>query len=220
MQLGKYKVLLTASNSLGCSDTLSTEIDVVIPRIDIVMNNLSLTNDPNTNSSKAVVTILNSGNVPLVDPEVFIDFGDGASVKEKISGLVRPGKSLIQTLGTQIVPRSVDYICAEINVTDDIDIHNNKQCVPLSDEDVVLAPYPSPSTSGQVTIEWVGAAQEDVVITIFKSNGAVAFEQRLDKNQAGLGQLTVNTSSFGNGLYLVQFAGSKTKKAFRIMIAN
>lgn len=218
--LGKYKVLLTAYNNLGCSDTLSTEIDVVVPHIDIVMNNLSLTNDPNSNSSKAVVTILNSGNIPLVDPEVLIDFGGNASVKEKISGLVRPGKSIVQTLGLQIVPRSLQYICAEIDVPDDVNSGNNKQCVSLSSEDVVMTPYPNPSTAGQVTIEWVGAVQENAVITIFRSNGEIAFEQKMDEVNVGLGQLTINTSSFSNGLYLVQFSGSKTKKTFRIMIAN
>ncbi|MBI3482959.1 MAG: PKD domain-containing protein, partial [Bacteroidetes bacterium] len=219
-ELGKYKVLLTAKNSLGCSDTLSTEIDVVIPRIDIVMNNFSLTNDPSTNSSKAVVTVLNSGNIPLVDPEVLIDFGGDASVKEKISGLVRPGKSIVKTLGLQIVPRSLQYICAEIDVADDVNATNNKQCVSLSTDDVVMTPYPNPSTSGQVTMEWVGSTQENVHITIFHSNGEIVFEQDLDTVQAGLGQLVINTSSFAHGLYLIRFAGSKTTKTFRIVIAN
>lgn len=219
-QLGKYKALLTAKNSLGCSDTLSTEIDVVIPRIDIVMNNFSLTNDPNTNSSKAIVTILNSGNVPLVNPEVLINLAGGASIKEKISGLIRPGKSIIQTLALQIVPRGLEYICAEVDVADDVNTTNNKQCVSLSSDDVILAPYPNPSTSGQVTLEWVGSVEESVQVTIFRSNGEIVFEQNLDAVPEGLGQLVINTASFANGLYLIRFAGSKTTRTFRIAIAN
>jgi PKD repeat protein len=218
-QLGKYKVLLSAYNSLGCSDTLSTEIDVVVPHIDIAMNNFLLTSDPSSNSSKAVVTILNSGNIPLVDPEIFIDFGGNASVKEKISGLIRPGKSLVQTLGLQIVPRSLQYICAEIDAVDDINSTNNKRCISLSNEDVIMTPYPNPSTDGEITLEWVGA-QEDVTITIFRTNGEIAFAKNLDAISAGLGQLTINTSVFSNGLYLIQFTGNKATKAFRIMIAN
>lgn len=219
-ELGAYKVLLTEKNNKGCIDTLSTVIDVVIPHIDIVMNSFSLTNDPNSNASKPVISILNSGNIPLVDPEIVIDLGGGVSLKEKITGTVKPGKSIIQSLDLQIIPQAIQYVCAEIDVDDDVNSANNKQCISLSGQDVVMNPYPNPSGIGQVTLQWIGATEENVSITVYKSNGDVAFVQNLDETQSGLGLLTINTSSFANGLYLIQFAGSKINKTFRIVIAN
>jgi hypothetical protein len=156
----------------------------------------------------------------LVDPGILIDFAGGGSVKEKVSGLIRPGKSITQTLGAQIVLNAIQYICAEIDVADDANTLNNKQCVSLTNDDVVMSPYPNPSGSGQVTIEWVGASEENARVTIFKSNGEIAFKQNLDALQSGLGQLTINTSSFTSGLYLIQFAGNKITKTFRIVIVN
>jgi len=72
-ELGEYKVLLTASNVHGCIDTISTKIYVVIPKADLAMKGFSLLEDPDSNSSKPVVTILNLGNIPLTNPEVQID---------------------------------------------------------------------------------------------------------------------------------------------------
>jgi hypothetical protein len=218
--LGSYKALLTAKNNLGCIDTLSAEINVVIPHVDIVMNSFSLSNDPNSNTSKPVVSILNSGNIPLVDPEVVIDLGGGVSLKEKVAGTVQPGKSIVWTMDLQIVPQVIRYVCAEIDIAGDVNVANNKQCISLSNDDVLMDPYPNPSSSGQVTFQWIAAAQENVQITIYRSNGEIAFAQTLNATQSGLGQLTINTSSFANGLYLVQFAGSKINKTFRIVIAN
>lgn len=218
--LGKYKALLTAKNNLGCSDTLSTEIYVVIPHVDVAMNGLSLTNDLTSNTSKPVVTILNSGNMPLIDPIIIFDLGGGASIKEKVSGIVRPGKSLSQTLGLQIIPSSIKYFCAEIEAANDVNLYNNRQCVSLSHENIVMAPYPNPATSGQVTLEWIGASRENATVTIFRSNGEIVFEQHVDQLQAGLGQLDINTSSMSNGLYLIRFVGSTVTKTFRIVIAN
>jgi hypothetical protein len=83
-----------------------------------------------------------------------------------------------------------------------------------------MSPYPNPAISGQLTLEWIGASEENVMVTIFKSTGEVAFEQNLDGASSGLVQLVINTSSFANGLYLVQFAASKQTKAFRVIIAN
>lgn len=218
--LGAYKVILTAKSHSTCSDTTSVVINVVIPHIDIVMNSFSLTDDPSSNSSKPLVSILNSGNIPLVNPEVVFDLGGGVLLKEKIAGTVKPGKSIVQTLDVQIVPQSIQYVCAEIDVADDVNSTNNKQCISLSNEDVVMNPYPNPTTSGQLNLQWIGATQENVRVTVYTSDGQIAFQQNLDDRQSGLSQLTIDTSSFANGLYLIQFVGGKITKTFRIVIAN
>jgi PKD repeat protein len=218
--LGTYKVLLTTKSHTTCSDTASVVINVVIPHIDIVMNSFSLTSDPNSNSSKPVVSILNSGNIPLVNPDVVFDLGGGVLLKEKLVGTVKPGKSVAQTLDVQIVPQAIQFVCAEIDIDGDVNTANNKQCISLSNDDVVMSPYPNPSSSGKVALQWIGAIQENVRITIYKSNGDIAFSQNLDGRQSGLSQITIDTSSFANGLYLIQFVGDKLTKTFRIVIAN
>lgn len=215
--LGDYKVLLTASNLLGCSDTVSTIINVVVPHIDLAMKNFSLTNDPTSNSSKATVTIFNLGNIPLTNPEVEIDLAGNALLKEKILAVVQPGKSVVQTLSLQIVPESLSYICAVVTTANDAEVDNNKQCLSLTHDDVVMPPYPNPA-AGSLNFDWISIENENVRVIVYKSNGEVAFEQSLSV-AAGLGQLTLNTSTFAGGLYLIQFTGSKTQKVFRFVVS-
>ncbi|GHM99876.1 hypothetical protein WSM22_13660 [Cytophagales bacterium WSM2-2] len=217
--LGKYKPILTVSDFHGCLDTLSAEINVVVPNIDLVMSNFSLANDPATNTTKAFVTILNSGNIPMTDPLVEIDLGGNVVIKERLSGTIRPGKSILQTLGAQIVPSALKYICAKIEATSDSDLTNNRQCATLTSDDAIISPYPNPVTNGILNFEWIGSSDEKVTIMIYRSNGEVAFEQIIN-SPTGLGVLRINTSSLASGLYLIQFTGNKTSKAFRIMIAN
>ncbi len=218
-QLGEYKALLTANTIAGCSDTLSSKISVVVPHLDAIMKNFTLTNDPSTNSSKAQVTILNSGNMPLTNPEVDIDLGGSATLKANVTGVLQPGKSIVQILSVEIVPQLLGYVCAEVIVANDADTANDKQCLTLSSEDVIFSPYPNPATA-IVNFDWVSSTTENVSITIYKSNGEVISEQNILNVPAGLGQISLNTSSFSGGLYFIRFSGSKTQKTFRVMVAN
>ncbi len=118
----QYKVLLTASNIHSCIDTVSTKIYVVIPHLDLAMKNFSLVEDPNSNSLNPLVTISNLGNIPLTNPEVQIDLGGNAVLKEKIISTIFPGKSIQQTLSLAIVPQTLGYICAEVALTGDVNI--------------------------------------------------------------------------------------------------
>jgi len=217
--LGSYKALLTASNSLGCSDTLSAWIDVVIPHIDLVMNNFSLLNNSSSNSSEVIVTISNAGNIPMTNPEIDIDLGGNATVKENLTGTIRPGKSYQQTLNLGIVTQYLKYICVDIDAENDVDLANNKLCETLSGIDVVQTPYPNPAKE-QIHFDWISSSQENVRVVIYTSTGEIVFEQTFDSVQEGLNQLSINTSSLSNGLYLIQFNGSKTSKTFKIAITN
>ncbi len=218
-QLGEYKALLTASDIHSCIDTLSTKIYVVIPNVDLAMKNFSLANDPNSNSSKPVVTILNLGNIPLTNPEVQIDLGGNAVLKEKIISTILPGKSLQQTLNVEIVPQTLGYICAEVTSSGDVDIYNDRQCISMNNDDVLFYPYPNPA-KGQINFDWISSENEDVTVTIYKSTGQVAFNQNFQFVQSGINQLAIDISSLSSGLYLIQFSGAKTKKTFSVSVIN
>lgn len=218
-KLGKYKARLTANNSYGCTDTLSSEINVVIPRVDLTMQNFSLANDPTTGSTRAVVTIYNSGNIPLTNPDVKIDLAGSAMLKEAIQGTIVPGKSVTTTLSLEIIPRSLDYICAIVNATSDIDPSNDEKCLAGSNTDYLFSPYPNPA-SGNVNMDWISSANEEVKVSVYKTTGELAFQQQFSNVAPGLVQLSISTTSLSNGLYLIRFEGAKAQKTFRIVVAN
>ncbi|HEV8511912.1 MAG TPA: PKD domain-containing protein [Cyclobacteriaceae bacterium] len=218
-ELGEYKVLLMASNIHGCIDTTSTKIYVVVPRIDLAMKNFSLIENPSSNSSKPVVTISNLGNIPLTDPEVQIDLGGNAILKEKIVTTVLPGKSIQQTLSLEIVPQTLGYICVEVVPAGDINVYNDRQCLSMTSNDVLFYPYPNPA-SGQINFDWISSESENVGVTIYKSTGQIAFKQDFQKVPSGINQLAIDISSLSSGLYLIQFSGAKVKKTFSVSVIN
>ncbi|HLZ16724.1 MAG TPA: T9SS type A sorting domain-containing protein, partial [Cyclobacteriaceae bacterium] len=219
-QLGTYKPALTAFNRLfGCKDTTSVEINVVIPHIDLAMINLSLVPDPATSSTRAEVTILNSGNIPITNPEVLINLAGSAMLKENVVAVLQPGNSVQQMLSLEILPQSLSYICVEVAEQNDVNKLNDKQCLSMTSDDVLLLPYPNPA-SDQIHFDWIGSTTEDVRVIIYRSNGEVAFLQDFQHVQSGINRLTISTSSLAGGLYLIQFSGAKTKKAFRFIVSN
>ena len=218
-ELGEYKVLLTASNIHGCIDTVSTDIFVVIPQVDLAMNNFLLVEDPSSNASKPVVTILNLGNIPLTNPEVQIDLGGNVILKEKIMSTILPGKSLQQTLNLLIVPQSLQYICSEVSLIGDVNIYNNRQCLAMTSNDVLFYPYPNPA-SGQINFDWISSENENVAVTIYKSTGQIAFKQDFQMVHSGINQLAIDISTLSSGLYLIQFSGAKEKMTYSVSVVN
>ena len=218
-QLGQYKVLLTARNNNGCSDTLSTQIYVVVPHVDLAISAFSLLDDPSTNASKAVVTISNLGNIPETNPEVLIDLGGNAILKEKIMSTVLPGKSIQQTLSLEIVPQSLGYICAEVGRAGDVNIFNDRECLSMTNNDILFHPYPNPA-SGKINFDWISSENENVEVTIYRSTGQVVFKQEFLMVQPGINQLAIDISSLSSGFYLVQYSGVRAKKTFSISVIN
>jgi len=105
-----------------------------------------------------------------------------------------------------------------VDVANDIFEGNNEQCVTLSQEEVVLSPYPNPATS-EFSIDWVTPSAQQVRVMVFKMDGRLVFEQTLE-SPAGLTQFKVNSSSWANGLYVVRVAGAQSQKVYKVVIAN
>ncbi|MBS1558119.1 MAG: PKD domain-containing protein [Bacteroidetes bacterium] len=217
-QLGEYKVRLTANNVIGCRDTMSVWISVVIPKPSATLKIFSLIPSSSANSSQPYLSVFNSGNVPLVNPEVDIDLGGGGKVKQTLSGLIQPQGTLSQILNLQILTGSLSYVCAQVVVPQDVNPDYGKQCLTLQG-DVVFEPYPNPA-SGAINLDWIATSNENVEITLFKSDGTIAFQQSFSNQPAGLTQFSLPTTPLANGLYLIRFSGATIQKTFRVAITN
>jgi PKD repeat protein len=217
-QLGSYNVKLIASNAFNCSSTATALINVVIPNIDAALNSFVLANDPTTSSKRAVVTIANKSNIPLVNPVVSVNLGGSASLRETVPVIIQVGGFLSRTLNMQIVPTQINYVCAILEVPNDLFEGNNEQCVSITNDEVVLPPYPNPATS-HFTLEWINPSAQNVHVRIFKTNGQLSFDQTINAPE-GLTQYEVDASSWANGLYVVQITGATSQKQYKLVIAN
>ena len=217
-QLGSYTVTLTASNSLNCTNSASTLIDVVVPNIDAALTSFALVDDPSTSSKRAVVTIKNAGNISFLNPVVSVNLGGNVSLKETVLSTIPVGSSLSKTLNMEIVPQQISYACAKVIIATDVFADNNEQCVSLTQGEVVLPPYPNPASS-EFSIDWINPAAQDVRVVVFKTNGQIAFDQTVSA-PAGLPQFKIITSSWASGLYIVRVISAKTEKLYRVAVVN
>ncbi len=213
--LGNYSVQLITTNTLGCSSQSSKIIRVVIPAIDVQLSDFYFFKD-GTGALQPVVTILNKSNVSITDPTILVEVGAG--VKKKITGTIKPNEELTQMLDFQIVPQSLQYVCAEVQVTGDTDLFQNRKCLSLNGEEVIFSPYPNPAQA-ELNMDWISLEGSPVSIQIVNSSGSISFQQTVTAVGPGINRLLINTSNLALGIYYIRFSDNKTAKAFSFAIA-
>jgi PKD repeat protein len=216
--LGDFNVELAASNTVGCTSKSIKIISVVVPRIDMIMSDFFFTKD-NVNALQPVVTVVNKSNVSVTDPIILVDVAGGSSVKKKIIGTLKPNQELTQVLDFQIVPGSIAYICAEVEVTGDTDLFQNRRCLSLQGSEVIFAPFPNPAQA-ELNLDWINVEGGTVSFQIFNSKGSVCLEQSFSNLVQGINRLTVNTSSLSPGVYVIRFSDSKITQSHKFAIAS
>jgi len=216
-QLGSYVVELIASNAVGCSDSFTKTIQVVVPEINARLSDFILSSTPD-GGKKATVTIENKSNITLVNPEVFIDLAGNALIREKLSGSILPGQSITRILTVDIIPRDLTYACAEVKVLRDSYQFDNRACLNLTTEPTYLQPYPNPAQS-HLFLDWINENQESLQVVIYNSSGQIAMNQKYNL-LPGLNQVLVDVNDLATGIYFVSYSDGKIIQSFRFSIAR
>lgn len=215
-ELGDYLVQLTASNTVGCMSQSSKVINVVIPRIDLAISDFNLVKDLN-DALQPVVTVINESNVTITDPTILIDIAGGSKVKKKMTGTLKPSQSITQTLDFQIVPHSINYVCAEVQMTGDVDLLQNRKCLSVTGEEILFSPYPNPAQA-ELNLDWISVGAAPVVVVVTSSHGIQVLQETIATKSDGLNRLSINTTTLSPGVYFVRFSDSKTTKSFTFVV--
>ncbi len=215
--LGDYSAELTATNGFGCSSIATLPIHVLVPSIDLIMQDFSLTSDPVTGNLKPTVTIRNNSNIPVSSAQVALFLDEKAVVNETVSLNLDPGGSAIRTLSFTLSPSQFDfaYLCAEVLAEKDVQPDNNKRCINLAGEPYYISPYPNP-TSGQLHLDWISSRAGDPArITIYDSMGKKSYEWQTS-SEVGLNQTIHDLAFLASGLYYatIETAGSRKTTRF------
>ncbi|MEJ0054774.1 MAG: PKD domain-containing protein [Bacteroidota bacterium] len=215
LALGDYSAELTVTNAQGCFDVKAVPIKVLVPSVDLVLSDFSLTPDPTTGKLKGVVTILNNSNVPVTSAEVALILANNGVVNETFAVNLNPGQSVVKTLSFTVSPNQFDFnfLCAEIISEKDIQKDNNRRCVNLEKSDYFFNPYPNP-TSGKLEVDWITVTAGSAAITIYDSMGkkTYAFETL---SKAGLNQVVFDLTFLSSGLYYLTIETPGSKKTTR-----
>lgn len=209
-QLGEYVVDLYASNTIGCSDVHSRTIQVVVPYQDWSLEDFRLIPNPNTGSLLPQVVIWNSGNLPIYNTEVYVTISGELFVKEMINATIAAGASYTHTFSYELIPTSnLNYVCAEIRMSDDADPNNNSRCINLEENIILLDPYPNPAQD-IIQVDWIAPISGEARITIFNSTGQQSYEY-ITSMQIGLNKVTVDLGTIGPGIYYLLLNSNQTK---------
>ena len=215
--LGDYSTELTATNSFGCSDVVTRPIKVLVPSIDLIMQNFSLSTDPVTGKLKCVVTIFNNSNIPINAAEVTLFLAEKAVVNETVSLQIAPGQSVTKPLTVTLSSDQFDFtfLCAEVLSEKDIQQDNNRRCINLEVADYVFDPYPNP-TSGTLKVDWISEKSGTARILVYDGMGKKAYDWETP-SQSGLNQAVLDLTFLTAGLYYVSVETSNAKKTIRFL---
>jgi PKD repeat protein len=216
-ELGEYQVELTSIGQQGCTDTFSKPIYIVEPRTDLSLTGLELLPDPTSGTLRPLVTIKNNGNIAVANVSILIDLSGGGSIKEKMQINLQPNQSFTQALVSELLPKGLSYVCAQVNVEKDENLFDNKKCSTLAEDVILFAPYPNPS-QGQLYIDWIAASGDVANIVIFNSTGGNAYDKKITAAQPGLSQIILDISTLGPGIYFAVFNYGGFTKTHRFMM--
>lgn len=216
---GSYPITLTATNFLGCTDTLTKFILVDKAFIDGVMTSIIIT--PNGDYYQIQATILNASNIEIRDLGLTLQLGGGAVIKEDWSGSLLPGQTTIYNFIGQIKisDNSIPVICTSIdnvnNNSPEDKIDNNSTCkeVRVGSFDV-LNVFPNPAVE---SINFGVMLPKDGKITIgfIDVLGQTMFKKEFDGIR-GYNNLSLSTTQLNAAIYVaaITFDGETLYEKF------
>ena len=215
-ELGDYLVELTATNSVGCSDTYSKSIKVVLPVVDIGLEILEVQRNFSTNSLTPIITVRNYGNVKVPMVDLLVTVSSGARVKTNLQVDIAPG-----TVAEWVVPLELfskeNYLCVELTTLNDIQSENNAACKSLSDYPVVRMPWPNPTT-GQISFETILTQSGSGTLRVFNSLGQLVYNQEFLSLASGMNRVELDFSGNSPGLYVAIWELNGQKTEFRFVL--
>ncbi len=215
LELGDYLVELIASNSLGCSDSFSNIIKVLVPVIDLSLEALTVQAGFSGQSFIPVITVKNKSNVSVSNADVFVMGSSGAKLKTNLALNLSPGASSEVIVPIELFSRE-NYLCVELAAINDIERNNNSDCENLAGKPILTPPFPNP-TSGTLSFGAVLEEEHPGTLTIINSLGQMVFHQTYTNLSAGMNRIELDLSGNQSGLYIGIWELNGQKSEFKFM---
>jgi PKD repeat protein len=207
---GTYTVTLIATSSNGCSDTTIRYVYVLKPILDIGVTSVNVSNAGNYISVSARVG--NFGNLEVLNYKISATLENRLPVFENWSGSLMPGSIPMLydfNANFEISPGSPPaYVCVEAtypNNTWDENPANNLLCINLSDEFIVVDPYPNPSP-GIFNLSVIAPHKERLTVDVFDAGGKLVSNVFSGNVTTGINQFIFDTSVLSEGVYFCRFS--------------
>ena len=204
-----YNISLNLKDQNGCKGSKTKNITVSKRHLDLAVLNVSTTKD-NDGFMTVVADIANYGSVPINSFKMGYQISDGGNIKETWNGTLNPNSFYTFTFNAtsaSLQNSSNNITCVEIekvNTIIDDNTTNNSFCSSLNIDGIYVGnPLPNP-TNGDIVLPITLNRGFDYTIAIYNSVGQIHYEETTKKGIEGLNFVTLNTSSYARGAYIIK----------------
>jgi PKD repeat protein len=206
---GSYNVSLNLKDQNGCKGSKIKNITISERYLDLAILNVNTTKD-NDGFMTVIADIVNYGSVPINTFKMSYQISDGGNIKEDWNGTLNPNSFYTFTFNAVIASlqnSNNNITCVEIekvNGITDGNTYNNSFCNSLNSSEINVGnPLPNP-TQGDIVLPITLNRDLDYTIAIYNSIGQIQYEETTKKGIEGLNFLTLNTSSYVRGCYIIK----------------
>lgn len=202
--LGEFETQLIATNDALCRDTVSQQILVLLPDLEVELNGLFVVED---GQQSLVLSLTNNGTLRVEEMVARVDLGGNLVVTEIIDQRLDPQQTINYTLNLSITENQLSYICVEIipaiEGLEDSNPANNSRCEDFSDDGLVVShPYPNPVT-GVIHMNVVTETGQPLTVRLINSTGGLAKSYDLLLRD-GFNEISLNVDDLTQGIYFLQ----------------
>ncbi len=202
--LGEFETQLIATNDAQCRDTVSQQILVLLPDLEVELNGLFVVED---GQQSLVLSLTNNGTLRVEEMVARVDLGGNLVVTEIIDQRLDPQQTINYTLNLSITENQLSYICVEIipaiEGLEDSNPANNSRCEDFSDDGLVVShPYPNPVT-GVIHMNVVTETGQPLTVRLINSTGGLAKSYDLLLRD-GFNEISLNVDDLTQGIYFLQ----------------
>jgi PKD repeat protein len=207
-----FSIKLTATNHLGCADSMSRDIVVIPTDADIQLLTINTQNYQLLNSAlsaNVIARFANVGTQPIVNAQFLARLDDGTTILDDWQGLLYPGDQLLHTFSSAFyLPKSfvVQYVCVDaVNVNNGAEkkLENNKNCRSLSNQSVITNLYPNPA-SGEIFLDLILPDETEFSFEVSNEMGQKMIPKFDYKGVRGINTVSFDVRSFRPGVYFLR----------------
>lgn len=216
------RIVLIASNLPGCSDTADAAMNISAATLDIALDDIILEKSPDGDCSyllKMGAYVLNIGTREVTSFDILASSSNGGAIVEHWEG---------DFINRQITyPFNADFrindcdddvvVCMEVknpNGGQDENPLNNRACVTLSSELIVIGPSPNP-TGDFVNLDILTPSRGDLRIRNYNAIGLDLGEIKQAQLDKGYHQIHLDVTHLSQGVYLLKIEFNEESRVLK-----
>ncbi len=217
---GIYHATLVVTDTLGCINSSTQSIYVLIPHPDLGIQGVSYININQKWNIKAIIT--NTGNEDAISFELKAHL-DGESIFFETfqSDTLKAGNTREYTFNTKLAKKSTTpgYICVDvisINNKDDSNPNNNHFCLTNSKSFEIFNIYPNPFQDGfyaGINMPTDG----EISFDLFDLLGRKCQETQLVNLNEGYNTIQIETPLLNSSIYILKISNGEFEENIKIM---